>query len=157
MPAGRPKDINSPDELWQLFQNYKTQIKEDPILVHDFVGKDADEVDRKKERPLTMEGFENYVADNDGPHTLDQYFSNRDERYSEFVAICLRIKRVIRQDQIEGGMVGIFNTSITQRLNGLAEKTESTIKADISQIDYSKLSDAALEEIANAGSQPSQS
>ncbi len=40
--------------------------------------------------------------------------------------ICSRIKRAIRQDQIEGGMVGQFNPSITQRLNGLTEKTDVT-------------------------------
>jgi len=31
---------------------------------------------------------------------------------------------IIRQDQISGGMVGQYNPSITQRLNGLVEKSQ---------------------------------
>jgi hypothetical protein len=37
---------------------------------------------------------------------------------------------VIRQDQIEGGMVGQFNPSITQRLNSLTEKTDVTSQGE---------------------------
>jgi hypothetical protein len=37
---------------------------------------------------------------------------------------------LIRQDQIEGGMVGQYNPSITQRLNGLTEKTDVTTGGD---------------------------
>ena len=36
------------------------------------------------------------------------------------------IKKAIRRDQIEGGMVGQYNPSITQRLNNLTEKTDVT-------------------------------
>jgi hypothetical protein len=33
---------------------------------------------------------------------------------------------MIRQDQIEGGMAGVYNPSITQRLNGLKENIEES-------------------------------
>jgi hypothetical protein len=77
-----------------------------------------------------MEGFENYCADNGIIQDLGHYFENRDERYSDYVAICSRIKRAIRQDQIEGGMVGQYNPSITQRLNNLVDKQEQTVKQE---------------------------
>jgi hypothetical protein len=149
---GRKKMIETADDMYNLFVAYKMQVKETPILVHDYVGKDAAEVSRKKERPLTVEGFENYVASmEEMPTALQQYFENRDGRYDEFVSVCTRIKRVIRQDQIEGGMAGIYNASITQRLNSLADKIEAKVEAtDPDEIDYDKLSDAALEEIVNA-------
>lgn len=127
MPAGRPKAVNSPKQLWDWFQAYVKAIKANPILVHDFVGKDACEVERRKERPLTMVGYENYVADVGGPAELKDYFANKDDAYSEFSPICSRIKKEIQADQIEGGMVGIYNPSITQRLNNLVEKTQHTI------------------------------
>jgi len=147
---GLHKLIESPELLFNLFVEYKNLIKESPTLIKDWVGKDANEVEREKEKPLTMEGFENYVAEQpDMPFELSQYFANREGRYEEFVPICSRIKRIIRQDQIEGGMTGIYNPSITQRLNGLAEKIESDVKIS-DEIDYEKLSDAALNEIANA-------
>jgi len=49
-----------------------------------------------------------------------------DNRYEEFIAICSHIKKQIRKDQIEGGMSGMYNPSITQRLNSLTEKTDVT-------------------------------
>lgn len=152
-PGGRPKNIPTPQYLYELFTQYKQTVKNAPRKVHDFVGKDAVEVFREKEVPLTYEGFQNFVEDLGVIKTLDHYFINWEGRYGEFVAICTRIKREIRQDQIEGGMVGIYNPSITQRLNGLVDKTETDItsKGEKISVDYSKLSDGALEEIAKAG------
>jgi hypothetical protein len=125
---GRFKLIESPDKLWKLFQEYKEDTKKDPIRVHDFVGKDGVSVYRERDRPLTMEGFENYVADIDGmPMDLGHYFANTAGEYEDFCTICSRIRRAIRQDQIEGGMAGIYNPSITQRLNGLTDKSETKI------------------------------
>ena len=72
-----------------------------------------------------MEGFENYVADiPEHPLSLEQYFSNTNDAFKKYIAICSHIRRKIRQDQIEGGMSGIYNPSITQRLNGLVDKQE---------------------------------
>lgn len=147
---GRPKAIPTAADMWQLFQCYKTWAKDNPKLIKDWVGKDADEVNREKERPLTLEEFEDWVADNGGPWELDQYFANREGRYEEFVSVCARIRRAIRADQIVGGMAGIYNPSITQRLNNLVERTENNQTITLEQLDYSKLSDEALKEIENA-------
>jgi hypothetical protein len=126
------KYIETPVKLWELFELYKTDLKENPIKVHDFVGKDGDSVDRKKERPLTMEGFQNYLDDNDIITDVTDYFENKGDRYSDYIRICSRIKRKIKQDQIEGGMAGIYNPSITQRLNNLVDKTEN--KHEVNEI-----------------------
>lgn len=152
--TGRPKAIPTPEDMWTLFSCYKTWVKDNPVEIQDFVGKDADEVMRKKEQPLTMEGFENWVADNGGPWSLDHYFANTSNSYEDFLAICARIRREIRADQIRGGLVGLYNPSITQRLNNLVERTENNNKVTLEQLDYSKLSDEALKEIENASNQP---
>jgi len=126
---GKHKYIESPEKMYELFEKYKEVTKSKPILQHDFLGgKDLHEVRREKERPLTMEGFENYVANQGLNQDLSHYFANHEKRYSDYVAICSRIRREIRKDQIEGGMAGIYNPSITQRLNGLTEKTENINK-----------------------------
>lgn len=123
---GRRKNIETPELMWELFTKYKDFVKDNPIEVQDFVGKDGDEVYRKKNRPLTMEGFECFVMD----HTdvtypdLTRYFEAKDEGFRMFVPICSRIRREIRNNQIEGGMAGVFNPSITQRINGLVEKVQ---------------------------------
>jgi len=123
---GRPRNIESPAIMWELFTKYREWVKANPIKVHDFVGKDGQEVYRLKERPLTIEGFENYVFDAGITSYLWDYFSNRNGKYSEFSDISRTIRRKIREDQIEGGMAGIYNPSITQRLNNLKEQTEET-------------------------------
>jgi hypothetical protein len=125
---GKHKYIETPEKMWELFCEYRKEKKANPILVQDFVGKDGFEVDRKKERPLTMEGFEVWCFENDIISDLSKYFANTDNKYSEYCAICHTIRKTIRTDQIEGGMSGIYNPSITQRLNGLTDKSEMTVK-----------------------------
>ena len=78
-----------------------------------------------------MVGFENYVADEGlNQSGLGHYFSNLNDGYTIFLGICSRIKANIRQDQIEGGMASIYNSSITQRLNGLTDKSEVSVKSE---------------------------
>lgn len=119
------KYIETPEKMWDLFTEYKDSVKSNPIKKHVFVGKDGNSDNEKRERPLTFEGFQNYLDDQDVITDVTDYFENKENRYSEYIRICSRIKRRIRQDQIEGGMAGIYNPSITQRLNNLTEKTEN--------------------------------
>lgn len=123
---GKPKYIETPERLWELFLAYKKEVKSNPVIIKDWVGKDAEEVYREREKPLTMVGFECFVLD----HTeitypdLTHYFENKDNRYSEFVPISSRIKSEIKNDQVTGGMTMIYSQNLTARLNNLVEKTE---------------------------------
>ena len=123
---GKPKYIQTPDKLWELFLAYKKEVKSNPVIIKDWVGKDAEEVYREREKPLTMVGFECFVLD----HTeitypdLTHYFENKDNRYSDFVPISSRIKSEIKNDQVTGGMTMIYSQNLTARLNNLVEKTE---------------------------------
>lgn len=119
------KYIETPEKLWELFEAYVTKTKATPFKVKDWVGKDGFQVEREKEKPLTMEGFEIHVFRQGLNTELKDYFANRDEKYSVYSPICSHIRLCIREDQIAGGMAGIYNPSITQRLNGLTEKTEN--------------------------------
>jgi len=123
--VGRPRNLESPEQLSELFDKYKADVKANPRIKSVFGGKEFEERAEPLERPLTLEGFELFCFDQVG--CVEDYFRNKDKRYDEFSAICTRIRKAIRQDQIEGGMVGQYNPSITQRLNGLTEKVESTI------------------------------
>ncbi len=134
---GRPLAIESPEKMWEHFTTYRDTCKDNVFLVQDYVGKDADEVYRRKERPLTYEGFCNWCEENDIITSPDHYFNNYQGRYEQFIPICSRIKRVIRQDQIEGGLVGIYNPSITQRLNSLTEKSESNNSLNVTGVSFS--------------------
>jgi hypothetical protein len=125
---GKHKYIETPEKMWELFLAYKNEVKSNPRKITDFYGKDGEERIKPLERPLTLEGFENYVSDLDIISDLSQYFANTEQRYTDYQTICSRIRKVIKQDQIEGGMVGQYNASITQRLNGLTDKQELKIE-----------------------------
>lgn len=122
--VGRPRNLNSPEQLYELFIRYKQEVKANPRIKSVFGGKEFEERAEPLERPLTMEGFEVFCWDIVGE--VEQYFKNVDKRYSEFIPICSRIRKEIREDQITGGMVGQYNASITQRLNNLKEQVEQT-------------------------------
>jgi hypothetical protein len=137
---GRQKHIESPDHLWALFDAYRIHLKSNPITlveqkkgttvipkgltVEEYREFSNSIIELPAQRPLTLEGFENYCADLEIINDLGDYFANTDNRYADYTTICKRIRRVIRQDQIEGGMAGIYNPSITQRLNGLVDRVQ---------------------------------
>jgi hypothetical protein len=130
--VGRPKAIESPEVMYNLFQEYCEHTKANPIKVKDWVGGMAKPVVREKEIPYTLEGFEIYCFKQGIISDLGKYFANSEGAYEQFRTICSRIRQEIRDDQIKGGMAGIFNPSITQRLNNLVEKTEN--KHEVSEI-----------------------
>jgi hypothetical protein len=127
---GRTKFIETPEKLKEYFLSYQKETKNNPFIVKDWVGKDALEVYKEKERPLTIEGFECWLADNDIIEDLGDYLKNKDKRYDDYAPICSYIKKHTRKDQIEGGMAGVYNPSITQRLNGLTEQIQNTVIAE---------------------------
>jgi hypothetical protein len=116
----KKKYIETPEKLYELFEAYKANRKPREIQKATATGVKSE----WHTPPLTMEGFEIYCFNEVG--SIDHYFRNTDNSYSEYLPICSNIKREIRNDQIEGGMVGQYNPSITQRLNGLTEKTDVT-------------------------------
>ena len=129
----KKKYIESPEKMWELFKCYKSSIDSNKDWEKfQYVGRDGDRVSDPLKVPYTMEGFENYVANIDGmPQSLERYFANSNDDYNEFLTICSRIRREIRENQITGGLLGFYNPSITQRLNGLTDKKETTVKGGI--------------------------
>jgi len=127
------KLIKTPEKMWELFLAYKKDVKSNPIIVKDWVGKDATDVYREKEKPLTMVGFECYVMDNTEITCPDltHYFENTENRYSDYVPITSRIRKAIQADQLAGGMTMIYSQNLTARLNGLVDKKETEIKGGL--------------------------
>lgn len=130
----RPKGtkyIETPEKMWELFEAYKKHLKENPRIKIEHIKSmyGTERVETPLTTPLTMEGFECYVMDHSkiSYPDLTEYFENKNESYKDYFPITSRIKKEIRRDQIEGGMVGQYNASITQRLNGLKEHQETTL------------------------------
>lgn len=119
------KEVSDMEKAWAEYKKDVEKQAEKWIKVQ-YVGKDGDRKEDKYKLPLTLEGFRRYCHIHYGE--IEQYFWNKDNLYSDFVGICSRIKNEIREDQIIGGLLGVYNPSITQRLNNLTEhqKIEST-------------------------------
>jgi hypothetical protein len=124
---GKKKYIETPEKMLELFYEYAQWCEDNPIPKTVKGNKGFIISDEKLRRCLTMEGFENYCFDQGIISDMSHYFANYEDRYSDYLAVCSLIRRKIRQDQIEGGMAGIYNASITQRLNGLTENVKQTV------------------------------
>ena len=120
----KPKYIESPSAMWELFMKYVEWCKENPVTSEDYVGGAGKKVTRSYDRPLTMSGFRAF-GHREGV-TVHHYFSNSEGAYDEYRSICRAIEDEIRDYQITGGLVGLLNSSITQRLNGLTERVDQT-------------------------------
>ena len=130
--APHPSRIfKTPDELLKAWRKYKLTLVDQAgeWLNVQYVGKEGERVTDGLKVPMTFEGFKRYCYENE-IGTVEQYFTNQDDDYSEFLGVCSRIKEEIRENQIIGGMLGVYNASITQRLNGLADKQQHEITAE---------------------------
>lgn len=121
---GKNKYIETPEKLLDLWEEYKSYVKSNPRMIYQ-LDRMGSLVPIPHEIPLTQQRFEVFVKQKYG-WTIGQYFDNKDKLYNDYVAICSHIRMERQADQIEGGMVGQYNASITQRLNGLTDKSEVT-------------------------------
>ena len=119
----RQKAIKDPQTLWEYFEEYRQWCKDNPRKKHVFVGKDGNSEFELLERPLTHEGYLCFCWEKKG-HDINAYYYNVGGAYDVYLSIITRIKETIRQEQIEGGMVGQYNSNLTARLNGLTDKKE---------------------------------
>lgn len=116
--------FKKPEELAKAWEEFKkdlaTQAEEWKKI--QYVGKDGDRKSDPQKVPYTLEGFKRFCRGKYGE--VHQYFENKDKYYDDFVGICSHVKDEIRENQIIGGLLGFYNPSITQRLNGLVDKKE---------------------------------
>lgn len=122
--------FETPKQLLTAFNLYKEDLakQSNEWLKVQYVGKDGERVTDPQKVPMTYEGFKRFCRVNYGE--VKQYFEDKDGYYKEFVDVCSHIKDEIRENQIIGGLLGFYNPSITQRLNGLTDKSESKVDSD---------------------------
>jgi len=132
--------FKTPDELEHAWKLYKKDllVQAADWLKIQYVGKEGQRMTDAMKLPYTMDGFEVFCYNNYG--CVEQYFKNKDGYYTEFVPICSHIKKEIRSNQITGGLLGVYNPSITQRLNSLQDSTKTELTGDISVQNPSSIS-----------------
>lgn len=129
---GRDKLFSSPEILFQEACKYFQWCDENPWERIDFRGKDADEVRIPTQRPYTWEGLQNYL----GIYSLRNY-KTKDE-YKEFQDVITQIGSIIKQNKMEGAMVGAYNANIVSRDLGLVDKKDLDHKSGGEPIDMAK-------------------
>lgn len=122
------KSANELETAWNEYKEYLIQEASKWLKVQ-YVGKEGQRMTDELKLPYTMDGFEVFCYNNYG--CVNQYFDNKEGYYNEFVTICSRIKKEIRDNQITGGLLGVFNPSITQRLNSLSENTKTELSGSL--------------------------
>jgi hypothetical protein len=133
--------FKEPDDLLKAWNEYKDNLKQEAKKWEkiQYVGKDGDKKTDYPKLPLTLDTFEVFCYDKYG--CVGQYFDNQDKYYDDFIAICSRIRKECRADQITGGLLGTYNTSITQRLNGLKETVDTNNNHNFNLLNIDPLSD----------------
>lgn len=120
--SGRPRTIVSPDDLWELFVEYKESIFNSPYVKKE-VTQRANGAELKQiyiDKPLTWDGFELFID----IHSLRDY----KKKYKEFSHIITRIDKEIYNNKFSGAASGLFNSNIIARDLGLKDRSENDIK-----------------------------
>jgi hypothetical protein len=121
------KYIETPEKLWEYFLEYVEKERNSPMLKREYVGKDGIEVDTPLQVPITFEGFECYLQDQNIIEDLGKYSANTDKAYTEYVTIITRIRQNCFVQNFKGASVGLFNANIIAKKLGLIEKMQTTI------------------------------
>jgi len=123
--------FRTPHELEMAWLAYKEdlEVQSEEWLKVQYVGKEGQRMTDKMKLPLVLEGFYVFCYKNYG--IVKSYFINQDGLYDEFMTICSHIKEEIRANQITGGLLGVYNPSITQRLNNLSENIKQEVSGNL--------------------------
>jgi len=116
---GRDKLFATPELLWQAACEYFEWCDNNPVLKEDYVGKDADKVQRELQRPYTISGLCIYLD-----ASREWWAKFKGSATEDFLQVLSRIEEIIYSQKFDGAAVGVFNQSIIARDLGLADKKE---------------------------------
>lgn len=121
------KNIKTPSKLYEYFERYKIDCKNNPKKENYFSSRLETQVSVEREVPLTWNGFEIWLRKKKILAKLDDYKANKDERYSKYADIIRAIDTEIYEDKFTGASVGIYKDNIIARDLGLTDKKEHNI------------------------------
>lgn len=149
--GGRPLDIKTPEELEALFEGYRRWCEENPFIMEDFGGNPPEIVRIKKQRPMTIMGFDIYLGKRLGNNYIHEFTeSDSVKKCPEFSQVISRMREQISNEQVSGAMTGVFHHNLVARVNGISEKVDNTYQEKKKTVDdlfppESELDDATSE------------
>ena len=125
---GRDKLFATPELLWEAACEYFEWIDENPLIEIDYVGKDAEKVERPHTRPYTIQGLCLYL--DCGTQFFNQFEASLKDKHDDisigFSLIVSRIREIIYKQKFEGAACGFYNANIIARDLGLSDKKDLT-------------------------------
>lgn len=119
--VGRPRNINNPDELLELWDAYKKHIDSKPDT-EQVVTQKGDIVVKETKKPYLRQGFIAFVY-RKKKFSISDYL--RDD-YEEFSQVVETIRQEWEEDQVSGTLTGKYKAqTLVARLNGYADKTDN--------------------------------
>lgn len=129
MPSGRLYNFKTAADLRKTADGYFNWCDDNPIRGQRSV-RSKDGVknmgDEMFPRPYTFEGFCRFAGISD----YSMFCRNNKDREG-FAEVLAYIRNRIRCNQIEGGLVGIYQPNLVARLNGIAENLNTAEKPAI--------------------------
>lgn len=129
-PPIKQKYIESPEKLWEYFTEFVNHEKNNPMYRRDYVGKEGVAVNTPLQVPITFEGFECWLADNEIINDLGDYSSNKGGAYEAYSTTITRIRNNCFSQNFKGAAVGLFNANIIAKKLGLVERQDVTSKGE---------------------------
>lgn len=125
---GRDRIFDDPQVLWDAACEYFEYIDDNPMLEHDFVGKDANEVEKRKMRAMTYKGLSLFLGVN------SKYFiefegsveGKTDQLSKDFSDVLTRIRDIIFTQKFEGAAAGFLNANMISKDLGIQEVIKTT-------------------------------
>lgn len=140
---GKNKYIETPERLWELFEEYVLHERNNPMFKREYVGKDGIEKNTPLETPITFEGFECYLSDMGVIEDLSHYAANSNGAYDNYCTIITRIRKNCYVHNLKGAAVGLFNANLIARKLGLTEKTDNTNRSEVKILNIDPLDDSS--------------
>ena len=101
---------------------------------------------KQKQRPYTKQGFYVFVKKKTGFNVSHYFRPSTQHDYSAYKDVIEEIELTIADNQISGGMVGIFNARMSSLMQGLVEKTENKNDNKITvTVEYADRSKGSIE------------
>lgn len=119
------RNLNSPQELWDLFAEYERTL---PIIEVPVSHVKLGIAYLPIKAPMTMEGFKDFCYDKVG--VIKHYIDNTDGNYTEYCPIITRIKERIFSKNFSGAAAGMYKENLIARQLGLAEKNQTNVNIE---------------------------
>ena len=113
---GRPRKF-TPERFEEVFEQYKKWAKSTPIYVNRISA--GQTISVPCERPLTLTGFCRFAE-----ISRDSFYNY--EAKPEFSELLTFIREAIEADQLDGALVGVYDSSIVARVLRLADRKDFT-------------------------------